>query len=82
MVGLMTCLVTYIDKNGQRVTAESAYLTPEVLARSNLKVATGAYVNRVLFDGTGPSIRAIGVEYKDNSGSLFVSKARKEVVLA
>jgi choline dehydrogenase len=74
--------VTYIDKNGQRVTSESAYLTPDVLARGNLKVVTGAFVNRVLFEGSGFTIRARGVEFRDKNGSTFVSKARKEVVLS
>ncbi|KAI0091018.1 GMC oxidoreductase [Irpex rosettiformis] len=67
---------------GRRVTSESAYLTPDVLARSNLKVATGAYVNRVLFDGVGSSVRAVGVEFRDATGAVFSCKARKEVVLA
>ncbi|KAI0687739.1 GMC oxidoreductase [Cytidiella melzeri] len=78
----VTKVMTYIDNKGQRVTAERAYLTSDVLARDNLKVATGAYANRVLFNGAGPSIRATGVEYRDASGALFVSRARKEVVLS
>ncbi|KAI0091167.1 alcohol oxidase [Irpex rosettiformis] len=75
-------IVTYIDKKGQRVTSERAYLTPDVLARTNLTVATGAYVNRVLFKSIGSSIRATGVEYRNKNGSIFVSRARKEVVLS
>ena len=74
--------MTYVDPKGHRVTSESAYLTPGVLARNNLKVATGAYVNRILFDGTGPSLRATGVEFRDQTGRTFVSRARKEVVLS
>ncbi len=71
--------MTYIDKSGQRVTAESAYLSSDVLARSNLAVATGAYVNRVLFDGA--ALRATGVEFRDTNNAVFTAKARKEVVL-
>lgn len=71
--------MTYIDKSGQRVTAESAYLSSDVLARSNLTVAIGAYVNRVLFDDT--ALRAKGVEFRDTNNVVFTAKARKEVVL-
>ena len=75
-------IVTYVDQKGQRVTSERAYLTPQVLARPNLKVATGAYVTRILFDTTGKPIRATGVEFRDKSGAVFVAKAAKEVILS
>lgn len=79
---IYTCQpVTYIDSKGQRVTSERAYLTPEVLARPNLKVATGALVTRILFDTTQKTPRAIGIEFQDKSGVTFVAKAAKEVVL-
>ncbi|KAI0783981.1 GMC oxidoreductase [Irpex lacteus] len=78
----VTKVMTYVDKQGRRVTSESAYLTPEILERPNLKVATGAYVNRILFDLTVSPIRATGVEFRDNTGATFISTARKEVVLA
>lgn len=64
------------------MTAERAYLTPDVLARPNLKVATGALVTRVLFDTTQKTPRATAVEFQDKSGATFVVKAAKEVVLA
>ena len=50
------------DRNvhrGRRLSASRAYLHP-VLHRKNLKVETGALINRVLFDGN----RAVGVEYR------------------
>ncbi|KAI0766730.1 hypothetical protein BC629DRAFT_1442561 [Irpex lacteus] len=75
----VTKIMTYIDKSGQRVTAESAYLSSDVLARSNLAVATGAYVTRVLFDGT--DLRATGVEFRDTNDTVYTAKAGKEVVL-
>ncbi|MCY1393306.1 Alcohol dehydrogenase [acceptor] [compost metagenome] len=43
-------------KNGRRVSSAAAFLHP-VLARANLEVVTGAFVDRVLFDGN----RAVGV---------------------
>ena len=73
--------MTYITPGGQRVTSESAYLTPKVLARPNLKVITHAHVTRVLFDQSGPSPRAIGAEFTRRDGDTFQVKARKEVVL-
>ncbi|KAG1763659.1 hypothetical protein EV702DRAFT_1157200 [Suillus placidus] len=46
-------IVTYIDNKSTRVTAESAYLTDDVLARPNLTVVTYARVTKVLFDTSG-----------------------------
>ena len=78
---LITPLVTYITPKGTRSTAEGAYLTPEVLARPNLKVATGARVTRVLFDKSSGTPRAVGVEFTNKTGQTFVAKALKEVVM-
>lgn len=75
--------MTYIDPKGRRVTMETAYLTPAVLARPNLTVATNAYVNRVLFDTEHSSTpRAVGVEFSDAAGTKFQARARREVVLS
>lgn len=74
--------MTYIDENGVRVTAETAYLTPDVLARPNLTVATGAYVERILFDGVGSAARAVGVQLTDSLGRRHAIRAAKEVVLS
>lgn len=74
--------VTYITPRGRRCTAEYAYLTPEVLARPNLKVITNAHVTRILFDKSGPTPRAVGVEFTQQKGEKFRVKARKEVVLS
>lgn len=74
--------VTFVSSNGKRATAETSYLTPEVLARPNLKVATNATAHRVLFDTHSESTpRAVGVEFVDRSGVKFVVKALKEVVV-
>ncbi|KAI0671884.1 GMC oxidoreductase [Trametes maxima] len=78
----VTKVVTYINPNGRRVTSEFAYLTPEVLARPNLKVITQAQVTRILFDRSGATPRAIGAEFTHPNGEKFQVKARKEVVLS
>ena len=75
--------VTYVDDNGQRVSSETAYLTPDVLARPNLKVVTHAQVTRVLFDQTAAEPRATGVEFAySKEGPRFCAHAKKEVILS
>lgn len=75
--------MTYISSKGRRVSAESAYLTPEVLSRPNLKVAVHAHVARVLFDNDGQSMRAVGVEFaRSQNEPKFVARARKEVIIS
>ncbi|KAJ8496586.1 hypothetical protein ONZ51_g1036 [Trametes cubensis] len=78
----VTKAMTYINPKGRRVTSEFAYLTPEVLARPNLKVITRAHVTRILFDNSGPTPRAVGAEFTQPDGETYRVKARKEVVLA
>ncbi|KAI6042562.1 hypothetical protein EDC04DRAFT_2891936 [Pisolithus marmoratus] len=51
----MQTILTYIDRRGVRVSTEAAYLTPTVLARSNLKVVTEARVTKILFDTSIPN---------------------------
>jgi choline dehydrogenase-like flavoprotein len=59
-----------------RCSASVAYLHP-VLGRPNLKVETGAYVTRLLLDGT----RATGVEIDQHDGLREV-RASREVILS
>jgi len=76
-------LMTYIDAKGRRVTTESAYLTPDVLARPNLTIVVNASVTRLLFDTTEGQTRVVGVDFAEkNEGPRFTAKARKEVVLS
>ncbi|KAF9560512.1 alcohol oxidase [Agrocybe pediades] len=77
-------IMTYVDKSYKRVSAETAYLTPDVLARPNLTVAINATVTRVLFDTTTQSKpRAIGVEFgRVEGGPTWKALAKKEVVLS
>ena len=75
--------MTYIDAKGRRVTTESAYLTPNVLARPNFTVAVNASVTQLLFDTTDGQTRVVGVEFaKSEKGPRFRVKARKEVLLS
>ena len=74
--------VTYVDENGRRVSAETAYLTLDILARSNLTVATGAHVERIVFDTVDSRTRAAGVQFADGKGRQFFVRAKREVVLS
>ena len=62
-------------KNGERFSAAKAYLTPN-LARTNLKVFTGAHTTRILLEKK----RAVGVEFQ-HEGMLKQLKANREVLL-
>ncbi|KAE9402882.1 alcohol oxidase [Gymnopus androsaceus JB14] len=81
-------VLTYVDQNRERVSSESAYLTPEVLARKNLRIAIHAHVTRILFDKVDGELRAVGVEYAQTDlnlkqkGALYRSRAMKEVIIA
>ncbi|MDI1302077.1 MAG: choline dehydrogenase [bacterium] len=72
--GLGTYQVT--QKDGERCSAYRAYLQPH-RARRNLGVETGAFTQRILFEGK----RAIGVEYRQG-GQLKTLWARREVILS
>lgn len=78
--------MTFIDSRGRRVTTESSYLTPEVLARANLTVATRATVTRILFEyvqkGEEKLPKAVGVRYMNLQGEVFEVAARKEVIVS
>ncbi|KAG7089330.1 hypothetical protein E1B28_011026 [Marasmius oreades] len=76
-------IMTYVDQNYERVSSESAYLTPDVLARPNLKVAVNATATRILFENVDGEIRAVGVEYASSAlGTRYCSRARREVILS
>lgn len=72
-------IMTYMTSTSSRCSAEAAYLTPSVLARSNLSVATNAHVTRIIFEGK----RAIGVEFARSKDSpRYQARVRKEVILS
>jgi 4-pyridoxate dehydrogenase len=64
-------------RGGRRCSAAVAYLRP-ALGRSNLRVETGALVNRVLLEGH----RAVGVEYVCGDRNAKRAYAAREVILA
>lgn len=75
--------MTFVDANGQRVSTESAYLTPDVLARTNLTIATGAHVSKVIFEHVeGKVPRAVAVRFKDSYGSVCEVTARRQIILS
>lgn len=74
--------MTYIQPTGRRVSTETAYLTPDVLARPNLKVAVQAHVTKILFDTSGEMPRANAVEFVNDAGEKFRVRARKEVIVS
>jgi choline dehydrogenase len=63
------------QKNGERCSAASAYLTPH-LARVNLSVITQAHSQRIMLEGK----RAVGAEFLQR-GQIRQVKARREVIL-
>ncbi|KAF7312587.1 hypothetical protein MIND_00272800 [Mycena indigotica] len=76
-------VLTYVDENGRRVSSETAYLTPEVLARPNLTVAINATVTKIIFDKRGATPRAVGVEFAQGKNApRYRARAGKEVVLS
>ncbi|KAK0204863.1 hypothetical protein DFS33DRAFT_1258141 [Desarmillaria ectypa] len=76
-------LMTYVDDKLERVTSETAYLTPKVLARPNLKVAIHAQVTKILVQRTGEEKRAYAVEFTNTrNGPVYRARARKEIILS
>lgn len=64
------------QRKGWRWSASDAFLKP-VRSRANLKIVTGALVDRVLFEGD----RAVGLAYRLGTQS-HVARAEGEVILA
>lgn len=61
---------------GRRCSTAVAYLRPAE-SRGNLRIETGALVQRIIFDGK----RATGIEYKQN-GKTVLAKIDREIVLS
>lgn len=78
-----TRLQTFIDSKGQRSSAAVAYLTKDVASRSNLKIAVGQTVTRIIFNNDGPNPKAVGVEMASSSGApvKYIARAKREVLL-
>ncbi|KAJ3527627.1 hypothetical protein NM688_g8104 [Phlebia brevispora] len=74
--------MTYIQSSGKRITTEVAYLTPDVLARPNLKIITQASAMRIIFHKSAAGPRAVGVEYKLPDGLSLTARTSKEVIVS
>lgn len=75
--------MTYIDETRTRVSSESAYLTDDVLARSNLKVVLHASVTKIITEKVGGEIKATGVEFaKNKDARRYTARSKRDVILA
>ncbi len=63
------------QKNGRRFSAKTAYIDP-IRSRKNLKIETGAFAERIDFDGD----HAAGVTFRQR-GRVRTVTARREVIL-
>ena len=84
MIGA-TRVQAFIDKEGRRSSAASAYLTPEVCKRKNLKISVGMTVTRVITqpgpDGT-PVAKGVELASGAYNPIRYRVRARRDVVLA
>ncbi|KAG8159015.1 hypothetical protein KVR01_011458 [Diaporthe batatas] len=78
-VGAFSCLAS-IDSKGVRSYAGSAYFQP-AKQRENLKILTNAQVEKIIFDSSQGSPKAVGVQYSQDNATK-VATANKEVILA
>lgn len=69
-------------RKGSRSSTYHAYLEGAVEARPNLTIITGALVTRVVLDGEGDTLTAVGIEYRDKAGASHIVYARREVILS
>ena len=63
--------------NGERWSAARAFLSAQVRARPNLRIATGIEALRVVLDGT----RCIGVEVAQGGGTTSLLRPERETIL-
>ncbi|KAH7100225.1 alcohol oxidase [Auriculariales sp. MPI-PUGE-AT-0066] len=78
-------VLAYITSSGVRSSAESAYLTPAVLARPNLVVLTQAHITRILLahDTVTGEKRAVGVEFASGKKKQrYRVRAKSEVIVS
>jgi choline dehydrogenase len=69
--------VRVTQRNGRRWSAADAFLRP-AQGRPNLRIRTGAHVERIVFRGS----RAAAVEYVDEDGVRRSARAGREILLA
>lgn len=80
-----TRVQTFIDTDGRRSSAATAYLTDEVCRRQNLKISVGMTVTRIIShpDGSGGQV-AKGVELASGAHIpiRYRVRAKKDIILA
>ncbi len=78
----VTQFTTFIDSNGRRSSAATAYLSAEVQKRPNLTIGINVMVSRIIFDRTGSRPKAIAVELQNKQGGpKYYAAAKQRVVL-
>lgn len=78
-IGAFTSPLT-VDGNGRRGYA-TAYYAPEIAQRPNLHLRAETMVEKVLFDQSGETPRATGVQIRTKDGTECIT-ARREVILS
>lgn len=66
---------------GKRCNASTAFLDP-IEHRSNLTIIQQAHVSKIIFDQTGDTPQATGIEYFDHKKQLQSLTASKEIILS
>ena len=79
--GVVSLLQT-TTRDGKRASTYHAFLEGSAEERSNLEVICHAQVTRVLFEGEGSDLRAVGVAYRTAAGETKVVRADREVILS
>ncbi len=65
-------------RDGERWSAAAAYLAPILASRSNLRIISGAYAGRIVFEGR----TAVGVEFSGGPGKpIQTVRAAREVLV-
>lgn len=83
MIGV-TRVQTFVDSEGRRSSAATAYLTEEVCRRKNLKILVGVTITRIITHAVGGKPIAKGVEFASGPSDpiRYRIKATKDVVVA
>lgn len=69
-------------RGGKRSSTFHAYLEENAELRPNLTIISNAHVQRLILDGEGESLIAIGLEYQAGDGAIQSIFARKEIILS
>ena len=75
-------LVQTNTRKGKRSSTYHAFLEGEVEKRPNLTIITGALATRILLEGRGKSLAAVGIEYRTAGGQTRSVHATRDVILS